>query len=60
GCQQNVKPDRDFSTRICPNCHNASAFSAKKTEWFTLFFVPLVPFSSKRIWLCSICRWMAP
>ncbi|KAJ7074267.1 hypothetical protein C8F01DRAFT_14739 [Mycena amicta] len=60
GCQQNLKPEGDPTARICPNCHNASVFSAKKTEWFTLFFVPLVPFSSKHVWLCHICRWIAP
>jgi hypothetical protein len=38
----------------------ASVFSAKKTEWFTFFFVPILPFSSKHVWLCHICRWMAP
>ncbi|KAJ7445722.1 hypothetical protein B0H11DRAFT_397497 [Mycena galericulata] len=60
GCQQRLKPEGDTTARICPNCHNASVFSAKKTTWFELFFVPLVPFSSKHIWLCQICHWMAP
>nr|GAT59652.1 predicted protein [Mycena chlorophos] len=60
GLQQKVKPAGDSDVRVCPNCHNASVFSAKKSEWFTLFFIPLIPFSSKRVWVCQICRWIAP
>ncbi|KAJ7470290.1 hypothetical protein FB451DRAFT_1253246 [Mycena latifolia] len=60
GCQQKIKPEGDSTARICPNCHNASVFSAKKTTWFEFFFIPLVPFSSKHVWLCQICHWIAP
>ncbi|KAJ7847557.1 hypothetical protein B0H13DRAFT_84168 [Mycena leptocephala] len=38
----------------------ASVRSAKATTWFELFWVPLIPFSSKHIWLCSTCQWKAP
>ncbi|KAJ6547065.1 hypothetical protein B0H19DRAFT_251709 [Mycena capillaripes] len=60
GCQQKINPEGDLTPRVCPVCHNASVFSAKKTTWFELFFIPLVPFSSKHVWLCQICHWMAP
>ncbi|KAJ7168196.1 hypothetical protein C8R43DRAFT_983393 [Mycena crocata] len=60
GCQQKIKPEGDFTARVCPNCHNAAVFSAKKTTWFEFFFVPLVPLSSKHVWICQICHWMAP
>ncbi|KAJ7043188.1 hypothetical protein C8F04DRAFT_32655 [Mycena alexandri] len=60
GCQQKLKPEGDLTPHICPNCHNASVFSAKKTTWFEFFFIPLVPLSAKHIWLCQICHWMAP
>ncbi|KAJ7632194.1 hypothetical protein FB45DRAFT_911776 [Roridomyces roridus] len=60
GCSQKIKPEGDQTPRICPNCHNASVFSAKKKTWFELFFIPLIPFDSKHVWLCQICHWMAP
>ncbi|KAF9518284.1 hypothetical protein BS47DRAFT_1248305, partial [Hydnum rufescens UP504] len=43
--------------KICPRCHNAAVFPAKSREWFEVCFVPLVPMSSKQIWLCGICNW---
>ncbi|KAF7311549.1 Cytochrome c heme-binding site [Mycena kentingensis (nom. inval.)] len=61
GCESNIQPNGEVQTaRICPNCHNASVFSGKNSEWFTFFFVPLFPLSSKHVWLCGTCRWMAP
>lgn len=27
------------------------------TRWFTLFFVPLIPFGRKRLLVCPICGW---
>ncbi|KAJ7236064.1 hypothetical protein B0H12DRAFT_131684 [Mycena haematopus] len=55
-----LKPEGDSTTRICPKCNNASVHSAKTTTWFELFWVPLIPFSSKHIWLCQICHWKGP
>ena len=44
-----------------PNAERLGAItSAKSTEYFEICFVPLVPFSSKHIWLCRICNWSAP
>ncbi|KAJ7731247.1 hypothetical protein B0H16DRAFT_1584011 [Mycena metata] len=60
GCQDRLKAEGDSTTRVCPNCHNASVRSAKATTWFELFWVPLIPFSSKHIWLCGTCQWKAP
>ncbi|KAK7023962.1 hypothetical protein R3P38DRAFT_2955123 [Favolaschia claudopus] len=60
GCQQKLKPEGDLTPRICPHCHNASVFSVKSTTWFEFFFIPLVPFSSKHVWFCQICRFVAP
>ncbi|KAF8078107.1 hypothetical protein FPV67DRAFT_1615358 [Lyophyllum atratum] len=60
GCQTKLKPDGEQQQpRICPRCHNASVIAAKSTTWFELFWVPLIPFSKKHIWLCSICQWSA-
>ncbi|KAJ3928811.1 MAG: hypothetical protein NXY57DRAFT_964196 [Lentinula lateritia] len=38
----------------------ASVFSAKSRTWFELFFIPLIPMNTKHIWMCGICRWVAP
>ncbi|TFK42736.1 hypothetical protein BDQ12DRAFT_676724 [Crucibulum laeve] len=60
GCQTKVKPEDNQTLRVCPRCHNASVFAAKATMWFELFFIPLIPFSRKHIWICNICQWTAP
>jgi hypothetical protein len=42
----------------CPRCHNvvfARYFIV--TKWFSLFFVPLVPYSSRHLLVCPICTY---
>jgi hypothetical protein len=42
----------------CPRCHNAVALSyVVVTRWFTLFFIPVIPFGRRRMLLCPICGW---
>ncbi|KIK06612.1 hypothetical protein K443DRAFT_267123 [Laccaria amethystina LaAM-08-1] len=60
GCQTKVKPEGEQGLWKCPRCNNVSVISAKTTTWFELFFIPLVPFSSKHVWMCTICQWSAP
>ncbi|KAF5391803.1 hypothetical protein D9757_001787 [Collybiopsis confluens] len=61
GCSTKVKPDgTEQPAHVCPRCNNASVFAAKSKTWFEFFFVPLVPLSSKHIWLCGICQWASP
>ncbi|KIY65257.1 hypothetical protein CYLTODRAFT_424497 [Cylindrobasidium torrendii FP15055 ss-10] len=61
GCSTKVKPDGNEQVmHVCPRCHNATVFAANKKTWFELFWIPLVPFSSKHVWMCSICHWAAP
>ncbi|PLW23815.1 hypothetical protein PCANC_00790 [Puccinia coronata f. sp. avenae] len=45
--------------RICPQCHNAAVTSCKSRMWFEFCFLPIIPFKSKKVWLCTICRWQA-
>ncbi|CAH7688566.1 hypothetical protein BY996DRAFT_4588783, partial [Phakopsora pachyrhizi] len=45
--------------RICPRCHNGAVYSCKSRTWFEFCFLPLIPFKSKKIWICSICQWQA-
>jgi hypothetical protein len=43
-------------TAVCPQCHNPSAHRiVKRTRMFTLFFIPLIPFSIKTYSVCSFC-----
>ncbi|CAL1704342.1 unnamed protein product [Somion occarium] len=60
GCNKKIKPEGDEPPRICPRCHNASVTRAKSRTWFELCFVPLVPLSTKHIWICAICQWNIP
>ncbi|KAJ6457236.1 hypothetical protein C8R45DRAFT_564584 [Mycena sanguinolenta] len=57
GCGERLKAEGDSTTRVCPKCHNAAVRAARATTWFELFWVPLIPFSRKHVWLCQICHW---
>ncbi|EGG01629.1 uncharacterized protein MELLADRAFT_110840 [Melampsora larici-populina 98AG31] len=61
GCPTKISQveDQKSDIRICPQCHNGSVYTCKTRTWFEFCFVPLIPFKSKQIWLCSICRWQA-
>ncbi|KAL4074627.1 hypothetical protein V8B97DRAFT_1722405 [Scleroderma yunnanense] len=56
GCPTKINPEGDQSPRICPRCHNAAMFAAKSRTWFEFCFVPLIPMSSKHVWMCGICQ----
>ncbi|EKM82813.1 hypothetical protein AGABI1DRAFT_104670 [Agaricus bisporus var. burnettii JB137-S8] len=59
GCSSKVTPDGVQTPSICPNCHNLSLASGKKRTWFELCCVPVIPLSSKHVWICPICNWSA-
>lgn len=41
----------------CRNCGNVSAWQVIRTmRWFTLFFIPIFPFSVKYFVLCPVCQ----
>ena len=41
----------------CGNCHNTEFWNLQKTsEWFTLFFIPIFPYSTKYLKFCPICK----
>jgi hypothetical protein len=43
-------------TTECPQCHRTcSQAVARAQRWFTLFFIPIFPFSSKYYSVCSMC-----
>jgi Fe2+ or Zn2+ uptake regulation protein len=40
----------------CPNCNNSVFLHLVQTRtWFTLFFIPVIPYESKHYLLCEIC-----
>jgi zinc ribbon protein len=40
----------------CPNCNNQTFYRyLTVTKWFTLFFIPVVPISSKHYLMCPVC-----
>ncbi|KAF9483838.1 hypothetical protein BDN70DRAFT_798842 [Pholiota conissans] len=57
GCPNKIKPEGQEAPRVCPQCHNLSVIRAKRTMWFELFWLPLIPIHWKHIWICTICQW---
>jgi zinc-ribbon family len=42
----------------CPRCHNEVVLIyLVVTRWFTLFFIPVIPTSKRRMLMCPICQW---
>lgn len=40
----------------CPNCKNDGWWHLVSYKtWFTLFFIPVIPYESKHLLLCEIC-----
>jgi hypothetical protein len=40
----------------CPQCHQTCSQSiARVRRWFTLFFIPIFPVSTKHLTVCSMC-----
>lgn len=53
------KTVKDFSVKSeirCRRCNNMEDWEYKKvTTWFTLFFVPVIPYSTAYVRVCPIC-----
>lgn len=40
----------------CSRCHNKTFWMLKKSvNWISLFFIPVIPVSTKKFMYCSIC-----
>lgn len=45
----------------CSHCGNVTNWEViKATDWFTLFFVPVIPMSSRYYEVCPICHMANP
>lgn len=43
--------------RLCSDCGNASPWSvAHIRRWFTIFFIPVIPYESRYVAMCPVCR----
>ncbi|QUI22905.1 AAC(3) family N-acetyltransferase [Vallitalea pronyensis] len=46
-----------LSHQMCQTCHTESGWQlVKVTTWFTLFFIPVMPVSIKRMLICTKCN----
>lgn len=44
-------------SQVCPNCKNDEYWHLLKiSNWFTLFFIPLIPYENKRLIMCPVCK----
>ena len=42
----------------CQHCHNASHYTVfARKQWFTLFWIPVIPLSSEYFVTCPICNY---
>jgi len=40
----------------CPHCSNQTWYHLASTRtWFTLFFIPVIPYQSRDLLLCPVC-----
>lgn len=60
GCPARMKPDGEHSERVCPSCGDAAVSSSNSQTWMKCLFIPVLPLSSRRVWTCSTCDWVAP
>jgi len=45
----------------CPNCKNRTFFHYIAIRvWFTLFFIPRIPYKSIHAYVCRVCSWGFP
>ncbi len=56
--RQKRKDYGQVQAQVCPNCHNNSfGHLSKITKWFTLFFIPLIPYKTIYLKYCPICNY---
>lgn len=44
--------------KLCSNCHNEEFWVLmRRTTWFTLFFIPVIPYETKWMLICPTCKY---
>jgi hypothetical protein len=55
--KQTVKEYGKTPEQHCPRCEKmAPLIFAKVTTWFTLFFIPIIPYKTRFLLICPICN----
>lgn len=55
--RRTTKDEGPSRTYTCSNCRNVNRFKLLTVrKWFTLFFIPLIPYETKHLEVCPICR----
>ena len=54
------KANKDFGPTMpvtCPRCNNDTYWRLLRSRtWFTLFFIPVIPYENKHFLLCEVCQ----
>lgn len=54
--RRTVKRHGAAVSQRCPNCGNSGWFQLMTVRrWFTLFFIPIVPYSRRDLLICPVC-----
>jgi predicted RNA-binding Zn-ribbon protein involved in translation (DUF1610 family) len=56
GTRKKLKIDKSLGNQTCPNCHHTleRALAREKTA-ITLFYIPIIGWTSKKFILCPCC-----
>jgi hypothetical protein len=55
--RQKIKNHGVTFKNVCSCCHNEDYWQlAKITTWFTLFFIPVIPYENKYFLFCPVCE----
>lgn len=55
--KQMVKVFGLINAQVCGHCNNMGQRSIVKiTTWFTLFFIPIIPYRTRYLLICPVCR----
>lgn len=47
-----------FNKTHCSHCNNDDCWKFTRIrKWFTLFFIPIIPYSNEYWTICPICGW---
>lgn len=42
--------------KVCEGCNKDYLYLTKITKWFTIFFIPIIPYESEHYFLCPNCE----
>lgn len=56
GTRKKIKVEKNLGAYVCPNCHHAAEHSlAREKTYITLFYIPVIGWTSRRFILCPCC-----